>query len=97
MQNFRLKGLAHPGRVNLYQIGTVELANISDKLAEEIYKSGCPYLEPTPEYRKILFPEEIPITVKDIDVAAQINKEAGNPATAKPVKGTRKKPSPKQR
>jgi len=88
MQNFRLKGIAYPGRVNLFRIGTVELANISDKLAEEIYKSGCPFLEPTPEYRKILFPEEIPITVKDIQIITQ---EGPSAPPAKPVKGTRKR------
>jgi len=88
MQNFRLKGLAHPGRVDLYKIGTVELANISDKLAEEIYKSGCPYLEPTPEYRLILFPEEVPITVQKINSKPQIGPSE---PSAKPAKGTRKK------
>ncbi len=87
MQNFRLKGIAHPGRVNLFRIGTIELANISDKLAEEIYKSGCPYLEPTPEYRLILFPEETPIEVNPI-IPAEVPEL---PARQKPVKGNRKK------
>jgi hypothetical protein len=85
MQNFRLKGIAHPGRVNLFRIGTVELANISDELAEKIWREGCQYLEPTPEYNRILFPDRIPIEVKPIITEAQIV-----PATVKPAKGTRK-------
>ena len=89
MQKFRLKGIAHPGRVNLFRIGTVELANISDELAEQIWRDGCPFLEPEPQYRQILFPDEIPITVKNI--AAQIIEAQVEPATKKPVKGTRKK------
>lgn len=85
MQKFRLKGIAHPGRVNLFRIGTVELANIADELAEQIWRDGCPFLEPEPEYRKELFPDEIPIEVNTIITEAQIV-----PATEKPVKGTRK-------
>ena len=87
MLKFRLKGIAHPGRVNLLKIGTVELANISDELALELWKSGCRYLEPVPEYRAELFPDEIPISVKPIPNEAQ-----EIPATKQPETGTRKRP-----
>jgi hypothetical protein len=64
MKLFRLTGIQYPGRVNLYKRGTVELADISDELAMVLYKEGIPYLEPTPEGRKILFPDEKTIEVK---------------------------------
>ena len=86
MQKFALKGIAHPGRVNLYKIGTVELANISDELALKIWQAGCRYLEPLPEYRRELFPDEIPIVVKPI---SQERQELS--ATSKPETGTRRK------
>lgn len=85
MQKFRLKGIAHPGRVNLFRIGTVELANISDELALQIWESGCPYLEPLPEYRAELFPGETPITVKPILSDAPPKADTGRPS-----RGTRK-------
>ena len=78
--------MAHPGRVNLLKIGTVELANITDELAEKIWRNGCRYLEPTPEYYRILFPDKIAIEVKPI-----ITEEQEVHAEVKPAKGTRKK------
>lgn len=50
MTKYRIKGIAHPGRVNLPRLGTIALADISDELAEELYKSGCPFLEPVPDH-----------------------------------------------
>lgn len=76
MKLFKLKGLQSPGRVNLLKIGTVELENISDAMAEQLYKDGCRYLEPTPEGRKHLFPNEKPILVEKLEVV-------GNPKIAK--------------
>ena len=84
MNNFRLIGIAHPGRVNVLKYGTVELANLSDEIALEIWKRGCKYLEPLPHYREVLFPEETPIRVKPILIPPPL------PANMKPEKGTRK-------
>jgi len=91
MKKFRLKGLVHPGRVNVLRFGTVELANVSDEIAEQIWKQGCPFLEPVPEFRAEFFPNQIPIEVKPIILE---EREAA-PATVKPVMGTRKKPKTK--
>jgi len=66
MQRFRLKNIQHPGRVHLYKRGEVNLADIDDNLAEELFKEGCPFIEPTPEGREKLFPGEKPIKVKPI-------------------------------
>lgn len=71
MINFILVGLKSPGRVNLPVFGTVELENISDDLAERIFKQGCRYLQPTAEYRKKLYPDEKPITVTRLNLKAQ--------------------------
>lgn len=46
MEKFKLKGIAHPGKVDIYKRGTVVLADISDELAQELFNEGCPYLEP---------------------------------------------------
>lgn len=68
MVNFKLVGLLSPGRVNLLDFGTVELENISDELAEKIYNSGCPYLQPTPEYFHKLYPNIQPIEIKKLAI-----------------------------
>jgi len=49
MERFRLKGIVHPGRVNLHRVGTVELAFLTDAEAEKLWREGCEYLEPVPE------------------------------------------------
>ncbi len=66
MKLFRLTGIDYPGRVNLYKRGTIELADISDELAMILYKEGLPYLEPTPEGRKVIFPGEKTIEVRTL-------------------------------
>jgi len=89
MELFRLVGLTHPGRVNVLKYGTIELANISDTVAIDLWRNGCPYLEPTDEGRKIFFPDEVKIDVEEIP-------EAKPPATVvnKPKrKAYKKKPA----
>lgn len=66
MLKFRLKGITYPGRVDIYRRGIIVLGDISDELAEVLWKEGCPYLEPTPEGRIVLYPGEEPIRVKSI-------------------------------
>lgn len=46
MKKFKLVGIKHPGLVNLPKLGNVELANITDELARELYNKGLPYLRP---------------------------------------------------
>ena len=70
MKLFKLNGLVSPGRVNLLKYGTVCLENISDQLAEQIWKDGCPYLELTAEGRAKFFPDEAPIEVKAVNVTS---------------------------
>ncbi|HNW54379.1 MAG TPA: hypothetical protein PKN21_08935 [Bacteroidales bacterium] len=77
MELFRLVGLHHPGRVNVLKYGTIELANVSDQVAVDLWRNGCPYLEPTEEGRKIFFPNEVKIDVEEIF-------EAKPPATKVP-------------
>ncbi len=46
MKNFELHRIKHPGRVNLPRLGTIDLALVSDELAQELYDKGLPYLKP---------------------------------------------------
>ena len=66
MNNFRLKGIVFPGRVHHQKYGLINLSDLSDTLAEEIWKDGCPYLEPTPEGRKEMFPDEKEISIEPL-------------------------------
>lgn len=66
MEKFRLKGIDYPGLVDIYKRGQVRLGDISDELAEKLWREGCPYLEPTPEGRTVLYPGEQPIKVKSL-------------------------------
>lgn len=61
MKNFELVGIKSPGTVNLPQLGTMNLEQIDDALAEKLWREGLPYLKPTSEYRQILFPDQKPI------------------------------------
>jgi hypothetical protein len=63
---FTLNGIKPPGRVNLMKFGTINLEDLSDEQAIEVYKSGCPFLLPTPEAMPILYPDSAPIKVEDI-------------------------------
>lgn len=66
MKYFKLKGIQPPGRVDLKGHGEVALANISDELAEKLWKEGLPYLELTDAGRKKFYPDEKPIQVKKV-------------------------------
>lgn len=65
---FNLNGIKAPGRVNLMKFGTINLEDISDDDAIELYKSGCPFLVPVPEAIPILYPDQAPIKVEDIEI-----------------------------
>ena len=58
MKKFELVGLSSPGLVNLPGYGTISLEKLDDVTAEKLWRDGLPYLKPTPEYRKILFPDQ---------------------------------------
>ena len=61
-KNFQRYGINAPGRINT-KIGgrfrEVVLDDLSDEQLEELYNNGCKYVEPTPEGRKKLFPENV--------------------------------------
>lgn len=61
---FALNGIKSPGRVNLMKFGTVNLEDLSDDDAIEVYKSGCPFLVPLPEAMPVLYPDIAPIKVQ---------------------------------
>lgn len=61
---FELNGIKAPGKVDLYKIGVINLVDLSDDQAIEIYKQGCPFLRPTAEGMKVLYPDQNPIEVK---------------------------------
>jgi hypothetical protein len=74
---FQRKGIEAPGHVNLKLDGVfqeVYLDNLSDEKLEQLYLNKCRFVEPTPEGRKKLFPEEKPIEVKKIDVKEKLKK-----------------------
>jgi hypothetical protein len=64
---FVLTGIQSPGKVNLRRHGTVNLEEISDELAIELFKAGCPFLYPTKEYFAVLYPDGFPICVSDLE------------------------------
>ena len=61
MKKFELVGLKSPGTINLPELGTIDLEKVDDAQAEKLWRSGLPYLKPTPEYRRVLFPAEKPL------------------------------------
>ena len=63
---FALNGIKSPGRVNLMKFGTVNLEDLSDDDAIEVYKSGCPFLVPLPEAMPVLYPDIAPIKVHEL-------------------------------
>jgi hypothetical protein len=74
MKKFELIGMKPPGKVNLPGYGTIDLETIDDTLAEKLWRDGLPYVKPTPEYRKVLFPEQ------------KIIKQSPAPKQVKPAK-----------
>lgn len=74
---FYLRGIVEPGRVNLFQIGTVNLSDLGDDQLMEIYKKGnCPFIELTPEGFKKLHPEMSTIEVRDLNPVPAKNASA---------------------
>jgi len=63
---FYLNGIKPPGRVNLRGLGEVNLEDLSDEQALKVYKDGCPFLVPSPEGYKLLYPDAKPIEVSEI-------------------------------
>ncbi|MBK6967069.1 MAG: hypothetical protein IPH20_24985 [Bacteroidales bacterium] len=76
---FVLTGIQSPGKVNLRTHGTVNLEDISDELAIELFKAGCPFLYPTKEYFAVLYPDGFPICVSELKESkiTVINKSEG--------------------
>lgn len=77
---FALNGIKSPGRVNLIKFGTINLDDLSDEDAIEVYKSGCPFLVPLPETIPILYPDVAPIKVQDMPpdkIGKPVKKRAG--------------------
>lgn len=64
---FKVIGLKPPYRVDIYQIGTVNLDTITDELAEELWRDGNPFLALTEEGRAKFYPEQKPITVEKLN------------------------------
>lgn len=75
---FALNGIASPGRVNLMKYGTVNLEDLPDEIAIEVYKSGCPFLAPLPEAYPILYPDMEPIVVKELPAAPRTKAKTGS-------------------
>lgn len=48
-KKYEVIGLEHPGRVNLPELGTVNLADLPENIKERLYLEGNPYLQPVPE------------------------------------------------
>lgn len=63
---FEIIGLRHPGKVNLFQFGTVDLFNLSDEKLLKIYQADpkIKYLRPTEAGLQVLYPGQQPIELK---------------------------------
>lgn len=68
MELFQLKGIKSPGKVDVYKHGQVELENISDEFAEELWRAGCPFLGLTEKGIQKFFPERTAINVAPIKI-----------------------------
>jgi hypothetical protein len=63
---FERYGLNAPGRVNILLDGrfqTVAIDDLTDDKLQQLYENKCPYVQPTEEGRKILFPDEKKIEI----------------------------------
>lgn len=65
-KKFQLKGIASPGRMDIMGLGIVNIETLPEDLQEKLWKEGNPFLEPTPEYRKILYPNETEIGTPEL-------------------------------
>lgn len=63
---FYLNGIKSPGRVNLKDLGDVNLEDISDEMALKLFNEGCPFLVPSPEGFKVLYPDLKVISVEKL-------------------------------
>jgi hypothetical protein len=63
---FYLSGIKSPGRVNIKNKGDINLEDLTDQEAIELYKTGCPFLVPSPEGFKKLYPDKKPISVNNL-------------------------------
>ncbi len=96
---FNVIGLRHPGRVNLFHFGTVDLCSADDTLLLKIYKADpkIRFLKPTPEGLKVLYPNSVlevkPRIIDNPDLAT-VKPEQNDSITSKPKK---KKPAQKKK
>jgi hypothetical protein len=68
-QLFNLVGIAAPGRCDIRLNGRfqiVELSELSDKELIQLFRDGCPYIEPTPAGIKALYPDLKPIVTESL-------------------------------
>jgi hypothetical protein len=96
---FNVIGLRHPGRVNLFHFGTVDLCSADDTLLLKIYKADpkIRFLKPTPEGLKVLYPNsvlEVKPRIIDKPVVATESPKQNDSITSKPKK---KKPAQKKK
>jgi hypothetical protein len=68
LKKFEIYGLSKPARIYQPGFGEIVLDNITDEKAEAIYKAGCPFIKPVPEYRAKLNPAEKPIKPEPLPV-----------------------------
>jgi len=69
---FLLNGIKSPGRVNLLKHGTVNLEDLPDDIALEIYQAGCPFLIPSPEGKALLYPDVVQVTGEGIETVEKV-------------------------
>jgi hypothetical protein len=71
MGMFKIKGIEHPGRINVKVDGRfkdVDLYEASDEVLEKLYADGCPYVVLTPEEFLKRNPTINNIEIKRIDI-----------------------------
>lgn len=78
-----------PARADFFKRGTIQLDSISDELALELAKEGCPYIELTAEGKKLLKPAAKPIEVKQTP-KPQATTESKTEEEKKPAENTKK-------
>jgi len=93
---FNIIGLRHPGRVDVFQIGTVDLFTADDKVLLKIYNTNpnFKYLRPTQEGMKILYPESV-IKIKPLHHNKQVKSNVEEKPKPKTKRNPKTKPTPK--
>jgi hypothetical protein len=84
-----------PARADFFKRGVLQLNDISDELALELAKEGCPYIELTPEGKELLKPAAKPIEVKQTP-KPQANTESDKEEEKKPAESTKKSDTKKK-